>query len=163
MYDLQCKLDISKAAGPDEVSARLSKEGALCLTKPLATLFTLSLSQGCLPSDWTSANISPVIKKGNKHLVTNYRPISLTSTVVKLLERLVHCQLTHFLERKNKLSPLQHGFRKVLPLNYVRSHSEYCRDQSYAHYYLSSISMTLGRTYPPIMASLPTTVQSPKK
>ena len=67
VYDLLCKLDVSKAAGPDEVSARLLKEGALWLAKPLATLFTLSLSQGCLPSDWTSANITPVFKKGNKH------------------------------------------------------------------------------------------------
>ena len=111
VYDLLCKLDVTKAAGPDEVPARLLREGAVWLAKPLATLFTLSLSQGCLPSDWTSANITPVFKKGNKHLITNYRPISLTSTVVKLLERLVHCQLTDFLESNNKLSPLQHGFR----------------------------------------------------
>ena len=112
MCDLLCKLDASKAGGPDEVPARLLKEGASWLAKPLATLLTLSLSQGCLPRDWTSSNITPVFKKGNKHLITNYRPICLTSTVVKLLERLVHCQLTEFLERNNKLSPFQHGFQK---------------------------------------------------
>ena len=54
MYDLPGKFDISKAAGPGEVPEKLLKEGAW-LAEPLAILFTLSLSQGCLPSDWTSA------------------------------------------------------------------------------------------------------------
>ena len=76
------------------ISSPVTKEGALWVARPLATLFTLSLSQGCLPSDWTSANITPVLKKGNKQLVTIYGLISLTNTVVKLLVRLVHCQLT---------------------------------------------------------------------
>ena len=53
-----------------------------------------------------------VFKKGNKHLVANYRPISLTCTVVKILERLIHNQLTDFLVSYNKLTPFQHGFRK---------------------------------------------------
>ena len=53
----------------------------------------------------------PVFKK-NKHLVANYRPISLTCTVVKPLEWLVHNQLSVFLESNNKLTSSQHGFWK---------------------------------------------------
>ena len=58
VYDLLSKLEVSKAAGPDEIPARLLKEGALWLAKPLATIFTLSLSQGCLPHDWTSTDFA---------------------------------------------------------------------------------------------------------
>ena len=77
VYESLCKIDTSKACGPDEVPGRLLREGAPWLVGPLTKLFQLSLSQGCLPSDWTSANITPVFKKGNKHSLTNYRPISL--------------------------------------------------------------------------------------
>ena len=90
VYESLCKIDTSKPCGPDEVSGHLLREGAPWLAGPLTKLFQLSLSQGCLPSDWTSANITPVFKKGNKHFLSNYRPISLTCLVVKLLERLVY-------------------------------------------------------------------------
>ena len=78
VYEGLCKIDTSKACGPDEVPGRLLREGAPWLAGPLTKLFQLSLSQGCLPSDWTSANITTVFKKGNKHSLTKYRPISLT-------------------------------------------------------------------------------------
>ena len=79
VYESLCKIDTSKACGPDEVPGHLLREGAPWLAGPLTKLFQLSLSQSCLPSDWTSANIT---KKGNKHSLTNYRPISLTCLVV---------------------------------------------------------------------------------
>ena len=46
------------------------------------------LQDGYLPEDWASANITPVFQICNKHLISNYRPISLTSVVSKVLERL---------------------------------------------------------------------------
>ena len=112
VHDLLSKLDVSKACGPDELPARLLREGAPWLADPITRLYNLSLYRGCLPRDWTSANVTPVFKKGSKHLVSNYRPISLTCIVVKLLERLVHDHLAQFLITGNKLSPFQHGFRK---------------------------------------------------
>ena len=111
VFDLLCQLDVTKSSGPDEVPARLLREGAAWLADPITRLYNLSLHQGCLPRDWTSAHITPVFKKGSKHLVSNYRPISLTCIVVKLLERLVYDHLAQFLTASNKLSPFQHGFR----------------------------------------------------
>lgn len=112
VYDLLSKLDVSKSCGPDEVPARLLREGACWLADPLTRLYNLSLHQGCLPRDWTSANVTPVFKKGSKHLVSNYRLISLTCIAVKLLERLLHDHIVQFLIHGSKLSPFQHGFRK---------------------------------------------------
>ena len=71
-----------KACGPDHVSAHLLQKGADFLAPPLTKLFQLSFSTGILPSDWVTANVVPVHKKGDKHLSSNYRPISLTSIVV---------------------------------------------------------------------------------
>jgi len=52
-----------------------------------------------------------VHKKGSKHCPKNYRPISLTSIVVKIMERMVHRKIMNFLSEYNKLHSSQHGFR----------------------------------------------------
>ena len=112
MYKLLSKIDVSKACGPDGVPGRLLKEGASSLSKPLFELFNLSTSGGKLPAEWTSANFTPVFKKGNKHIISNYRPISLTCLTVKILEKLVFNHIEEFLVNENKLNSSQHGFRK---------------------------------------------------
>ena len=109
---LLLSIDVHKASGPDGIPGRLLKEGAHCIATPIQKLFNLSLNQGSLPREWVSANVSPVFKKGNKHLPINYRPISLTCIVVKILERIVYNSLVEFLSSNNKLSPYQHGFRR---------------------------------------------------
>lgn len=63
------------------------------------------------PKDWTSANVVPVYKKGDRHFAGNYRPISLTSIVVKVMERIICKQLTAALEQSAHLSNTQFGFR----------------------------------------------------
>ena len=66
---------------------------------------------GSLPKDWTSANVVPVYKKGDCRVAANYRPISLTSIVVKVMERIICKQLTAALEQSACLSNTQFGFR----------------------------------------------------
>jgi len=75
----------------------------------LTLIFNSSLHQGELPLDWKHANIVPIFKKGDKSLVSNYRPISLTSISCKIMECLIHIHLYHHLE--NILCDQQHGFR----------------------------------------------------
>jgi len=77
----------------------------------LAQLFQLSLSSGKLPSEWVDANVVPVHKKGDKHIASNYHPISLTSIIVKVMERIIHRQLVAALEQQNLLDSCQFGFR----------------------------------------------------
>ena len=105
------KIDPSKSPGPDGIPGLLLKEGAPQIAEPLSKLFNPSLATGQLPSDWTRANITPIHKKGSKHLPNNYRPISLTCTVVKIMEHLIHQELSQFLSNNNKLITSQHGFR----------------------------------------------------
>lgn len=67
-----------------------------------------------LPRDWLTAHITP-IHKGHgappRHLAKSYRPISLTSTPVKLLERMLLARLVPFLENRKFFSRFQSGFR----------------------------------------------------
>ena len=55
---------------------------------PLARVFNLSLKEGVVPFEWKEANIIPLFKKGSRNKSENYRPVSLTSVICKLLERL---------------------------------------------------------------------------
>ena len=68
-----------KAAGPDEIPARVLKECADQLAPLLSLIFTNALAEGCVPDDWRQANVSAVYKKGDRNNAANYRPVSLTS------------------------------------------------------------------------------------
>ena len=68
------------------------------------------MTSGDLPCEWKKAHVIPVYKKGSKIKATNYRPISLTSTVVKILESIIRTELFDFLLENNILNHQQHGF-----------------------------------------------------
>jgi len=84
------KLDINKSPGPDNLHPRLLKETAAIIAEPLRRIFQISLTSRELPADWKIVNITPVFKKGNRSKPENYQPISLTSVVVKIFERIVN-------------------------------------------------------------------------
>ena len=101
-------LNPSKALGPDKISGKVLKNCCHTLNVPLSILFRKSYSSGILPSEWKLANVVPVHKKGSKSDVQNYRPISLTSLVVKVMERIVRDELMN--QCSGLLDPRQHGF-----------------------------------------------------
>ena len=105
-------LDTSKATGPDEITARMLKESAEEIAPVLTSLFQQSLDTGTLPDDWLLANVSALFKKGSRESPENYRPVSLTSIMCKLLEHILHSQISKHLDKFKILTPLQHGFRK---------------------------------------------------
>ena len=72
-------LNVSKSRGPDEIHPCLLIELAEHIAEPIALLINNSMREGFLPDDWKRTFISPIYKKGSKHLAENYRPISLTS------------------------------------------------------------------------------------
>jgi hypothetical protein len=78
----------------------------------LTQLYQYTLAEGEIPSDWRDAHIVPVFKKGEKHLPSNYRPISLTSIVCKVLEHIIHSNIMSHFDQYNILTDKQHGFRR---------------------------------------------------
>ena len=104
------QLDPSKATGPDELHPIILKYLADILAPAVFSLFRQSLDQGYLPSDWKHGIIRPIHKSGNPSLPSNYRPICLTSILVKTLEKLIRAHLDRHLSAHNLLPPNQHGF-----------------------------------------------------
>ena len=69
--------------------------------------------EGQLPSSWRTANVTPILKKGKPAgQPQSYRPISLTSCIGKLAERMINIRLYHWLEKNQLLDDVQAGFRK---------------------------------------------------
>ena len=107
---LEC-LNKFKSCGPDNIHPHVLKETASSVSLPLSMIFQESLRAGETPVDWRSANVTPIFKKGDRSDPANYRPVSLTSQVCKVLESIVRGQILEHLESNNLLSDHQHGFR----------------------------------------------------
>ena len=105
------ELKSTSAAGADGVPASLLKECKKELSKPLFILWRASLDQGCIPYDLLLVLISPVHKGGSRGLPKNYRPVALTSHIVKVFERVLRVVLVNPLENNDLLPNGQHGFR----------------------------------------------------
>ena len=102
-----------KAGGPDGMVHDLLKHLPLNTQKELLFIQNASLTTGWCPQTWRTAMIVLFLKKDKKQqAVSSYRPIALTSTIGKLLERLIVNRLSWWLEAKSLLSPWQAGFRK---------------------------------------------------
>ena len=99
-----------KSQGPDLIHPRLLKETSNCIALPLSKLFRQSLDEGKLPAEWKIANVTALFKSGERQLPENYRPISLTSVVGKLLERIIRNEIVNHMESNNLFAEEQHGF-----------------------------------------------------
>ena len=103
-------LDVSKSPGPDGIHPKLLRRFSNMFACPLYLIFSKSLQTGILPSDWKLADIVPLHKQGSRVHAKNYRPVSLTSVVVKLLESIIKPIILNHLISNNIIHDKQHGF-----------------------------------------------------
>lgn len=103
-------LNGNAAAGPDNIPPILLKKLAPILIFPLTFLFSAIIESGVVPNAWKIATVTPIFKKGASSKVSNYRPISLTSTSCKLFESVLKLHLLNFLNFNKIITPAQHGF-----------------------------------------------------
>ncbi|VDI00005.1 Hypothetical predicted protein [Mytilus galloprovincialis] len=83
------------------------KEG---IAEPLGIIFSQSLTQKVVPKDWKSALVSAIFKKGNKSQAKNYRPVSLTSVVCKIMEKIIREHIINYMKENKLFSNKQYGF-----------------------------------------------------
>ena len=76
-------------------------------------MFNMSLQEGIEPFEWKEANIIPLFKKSSRNKSENYRPVSLTSVICKLLESIIRDHMMEFLIKHKLINPSQHGFLKA--------------------------------------------------
>ena len=100
------------AVGPDKFAAMILKECKDELAFPLCLLWRKSLDEGIIPHIFLLSTIVPIFKKGNKDDPAKYRPVALTSHLIKVFERVLRDKMVAFMEEHNLISNNQHGFRK---------------------------------------------------
>ena len=103
----------NKSPGVDGLSPKILKETVEQISKPLAHVFNMSLQEGIVPVEWKVANIIPLFKKGSRNKSVNYRPVSLTSVICKLLETIIRDHMMDFLVKHKLINTSQHGFLKA--------------------------------------------------
>ena len=99
------------APGPDKLPAQILKECKEQLSYPLYKIWRKSLDTGEIPKKLKSQGIIPIYKKGSKSIPANYRPVSLTSHLIKLFERVLRVHIVNYIEDNDILTDQQHGFR----------------------------------------------------
>ena len=104
------KLDPCKSPGPDGLHPRILGEVADQLASPLSILYRKSLDEGILPESWREGHVIPIHKKGSRNQASNYRPVSLTSIVVKVLESVIRDAIVEHMTTNHQFAEEQHGF-----------------------------------------------------
>ena len=102
----------SKGYGYDEISAKMIKFATPAILPYLTNIVNHSLIYGFFPSDWKKALLSPLAKSKFLSTPSDTRPIAQLSELSKVLERVVHSQLSYYLESNSILHPRQSGFRR---------------------------------------------------
>ena len=123
------ELDPYSACPEDDVPAKVLTCCKDELAVPLFILWSESFKTGVIPSELKSQFVTPVYKKDDRTDPANYRPVSLTSHLIKTFERVLRDKLVNYLEEMNLISHRQHGFRKRRScLTQLLSHIEYMYD-----------------------------------
>ena len=105
------KLAPCKSVGLDDISPRFLKDGADELTNIITFLVNLSIKSKTVPDSAKQAKVLPLHKKNSKLEVGNYRPVSVLTSISKILEKAVYSQVEDHCRNKKLLFELQSGFR----------------------------------------------------
>ena len=104
-------LKLNTAIGLDNIGPKMIKDLKHVLSRPLADLINRSFKEGIFPKSMKAAIITPIFKEGDKENISNYRPISVLTTLSKIFERSASNQLSHFLAINNIISKCQHAYQ----------------------------------------------------
>ena len=102
----------NKSPGVDGISPKILKETVEQNSTPLAHVFNMSPQEGIVLLRMEGSKHYSLIQIGSRNKSVNYRPVSLTSVIFKLLETIIREHMMDFLVKHKLINPSQHGFLK---------------------------------------------------
>ncbi len=103
------RVNVRKAAGPDGITGRVLRFCADQLAGLFTSIFHESLATSVIPTSFKKSVIIPVPKNNKPSCLNDYRPVALTSIVMKVFERLVKSHICSSIPVT--LDPLQFAYR----------------------------------------------------
>ena len=110
VYKLLKELDPNKSNLSSCIHPSVLKEAAEELAHPIFKIFQISLRQGKVPDCWKTGVVTPIHKGNDRHKVANYRPITITSVLCRLLEKVIKNKLIDHISSNDLITKDQHGF-----------------------------------------------------
>ncbi|XP_063921242.1 uncharacterized protein LOC135136044 [Zophobas morio] len=104
------KFKSTTSPGPDGITPTVLKTCAETVCTPLKILMTQSFQNSQFPEDWKLAIVKSIFKKGDKFQSVNYRPISISVVIAKIMESIISDEIRKFMLANNVLFAEQHGF-----------------------------------------------------
>ena len=86
-------LKIKETSGYDEISTKILKTSAPFISSPLNYICNKSILSGTFPTRPKYAVVKPLLKKGDRKNVANYRPISLLTSFSNVFEKIIYDRL----------------------------------------------------------------------
>lgn len=142
------KLNENKSTGLDGISPRFLKDGADILVHPVTHIINTSITSGIVPADLKVARVTPLYKKKSMLDVGNYRPVSVLSTVSKILEKAVYTQVELYLGSKKLIYDYQSGFRQNFSTNTCLVHlTDYIRGEIGKGNYVGLVALDVQKAF----------------
>ena len=112
LYDLLSKWPESTSVTPDHIPVAFFKSVAHIIVGPLEYLFNLSFMRAEVPSRWKMSYVTPIPKKPPYSSPENYRPVSITSVLARIFEKLLKKRIVNHLTEHRIIPDFQHGFQR---------------------------------------------------
>ena len=106
------QLKNSKSTGLDTIDTYILKCSLAYILPAVTHIVNLSLNSGIFPSKWKTAKVIPLFKSGDSLNPKNYRPVAMLPILSKVLEKVVFCQVSKYMEKNSLMHPNHHGFRQ---------------------------------------------------
>ena len=126
IYKIIKTLDPNKANGHGMISILMTKFCGISICKIVEIIFQKCLSSGKFSSEWKKVNVDPTFKKGDKHCIKNYGPVSLLPVCGKMFKRLLYNNMFSFFSEKDLISPKPDLDQVILvPTSYYHLHRKF--------------------------------------
>ena len=120
-FEYAVKANVDNSPGPDEIAYSMFKQAHTTCLKLILKLYNNILVERKGTENWKIAMVIPIYKGNSTDFKTpeNYRPISLTNCLCKILEKIINIRLAWSLERNNKITAFQSGFRQRITTDHL--------------------------------------------
>ena len=138
------KININKATGADGIPAKIVKNCKSCIALQLTALVNLSIENNCFPDKLKEAQVTPIFKKRDPLMKTNYRPVSVLPIFSKIFEKVYEIQLSEYFDKI--FNPFLCAFRRGCQTTLLGL-LEYWREALDQNQYIAAVLMDLSKAF----------------